>query len=395
MSSYDSSSVAPNNSSLTQGWDSLESASAMLTPLEAIMGFLLVVGPALEGVQPASFSSGIEAGAALAGIVRSSLLEADDEELARIVEADPGSLGSLSIGAPGGGALMNAVALTPGPRILKAPGAISWGTTETIAAVHAVVDVVHELYPDTPPIFVGDISHPKGGQLKRHESHQAGRDVDFGFFYKGRTGPWYAPGTAANLDLPRNWALVRALLTCTDVETILLDTRIQRLLYRYALSISEDKEWLDRVFQFVKGSREAIIRHVPLHRTHYHVRFYSPVAQEIGRRVHPLLVERKIIDPPVYTIRHLVRSGQTLGHLASRYGTSVRSIMQANGLRSTLIRAGRTYRIPMRGVAPPSEPLVLPPRMLPPQTPEVLASFDWPTAETLYGVEAASLKVGR
>lgn len=368
----------------------------MLTPLDAIMGFLLVVGPVLEGLQPAAFSassSGFEATVASSGIVRSSLLEAADEELARIVDADPGALGSLSIGAPGGGAVMNAVELTPGPRILRAPGSISWGTEETIAAVNAVVDVVHALYPDTPPIFVGDIGHPKGGQLKRHESHQAGRDVDFGFYYKGGTAQWYVPGTAANLDLPRNWALVRALLVCTDVEAILLDTRIQRLLYRYALSISEDKEWLDRVFQFVKGSRDAIIRHVPLHRTHYHVRFRNPVAQELGRRVHPLLVERKIIDPPVYTIRHLVRPGQTLGHLSARYGVSVRAIMQANGLSSTLIRAGRTYRIPMRGVAPPQQPLVLPPRMLPPHTPAELASFDWPTAETLYGVEMASLKV--
>ncbi|MEK6629150.1 MAG: hypothetical protein AABY89_00280, partial [Acidobacteriota bacterium] len=66
----------------------------------------------------------------------------------------------------------------------------------------------------------------------------------------GGQARWYAPGTAANLDLPRNWALVRALITCTDVETILLDTRIQRLLYKYARSISEDKDWLDRVFQF-------------------------------------------------------------------------------------------------------------------------------------------------
>mgnify|MGYP001570532563 FL=1 len=71
-----------------------------------------------------------------------------------------------------------------------------------------------------------------------------------GFYYKGGQARWYAPGTAANLDLPRNWALVRALITCTDVETILLDTRIQRLLYKYARSISEDKDWLDRVFQF-------------------------------------------------------------------------------------------------------------------------------------------------
>ena len=363
----------------------------MLTPLDAIMGFLLVVGPVLEGLQPAAFSassSGFEATVASSGIVRSSLLEAADEELARIVDADPGALGSLSIGAPGGGAVMNAVELTPGPRILRAPGSISWGTEETIAAVNAVVDVVHALYPDTPPIFVGDIGHPKGGQLKRHESHQAGRDVDFGFYYKGGTAQWYVPGTAANLDLPRNWALVRALLVCTDVEAILLDTRIQRLLYRYALSISEDKEWLDRVFQFVKGSRDAIIRHVPLHRTHYHVASATRSA-ELGRRFIRCSANANSSHPPVYTIRH--SSPASPRHLSARLRVPSRASCH-DGLSSTPTR-GPDYRIPMRGVAPPQQPLVLPPRMLPPHTPAELASFDWPTAETLYGVEMASLKV--
>jgi len=39
------------------------------------------------------------------------------------------------------------------------------------------------------------------------------------------------------------------------VETILLDTRIQRLLYKYALGIGEDKEWLDRLFHFARRSQ--------------------------------------------------------------------------------------------------------------------------------------------
>jgi penicillin-insensitive murein endopeptidase len=316
-----------------------------------------------------------------------SLLSLSDEELQRQVEADPASLGSLSIGAPGSGVVLNAVALEPDPRWEIAPRAISWGTSETMAAIQVAVDTVHELFPDTPPIFIGDISNPGGGRLKRHETHQAGRDVDFGFYYKPGKGTWYTPGTAANLDLARNWALLRALIVRTDVQTVLLDTRIQRLLYNYALSIGEEKEWLNRVFQFVKGSADAIVRHVVRHRTHYHVRFYNAVAQELGRRAHPALVQLQIVKPPVYTVAHLARSGQTLGQLAVRYGTSVRAIQQANGLNSTQIRAGRTYRIPVRTPAPPQDPFVMPRRLLPPQTPVVMTSVDWPTAESLYGTD--------
>ena len=51
---------------------------------------------------------------------------------------------------------------------------------------------------------------------------------------------------------------------------------------------------------------------------------------------------------PTY-ITHRVASGDTLGALASRYGTSVRSIQAANSLgRNTTIRIGQQLRIPTR-----------------------------------------------
>ncbi|MBE3109858.1 MAG: penicillin-insensitive murein endopeptidase [Acidobacteria bacterium] len=353
-----------------------------------IARLVLAVWPAMCGSLPAPVvlcASNETRAAVRQAEPPASLLSLSDEDLRTRVEADPVSLGSLSIGMPGGGVLLNAVALEPGPRWEIAPTAASWGTSETMAAIQVAVDTVHELFPETPPIFIGDISDSDGGRLKRHETHQAGRDVDFGFYYKPGKGTWYRPGTSTNLDLLRNWALVRALVVRTDVETILLDTRIQRLLYKHALSLGEDKDWLDRIFQFSRGSRDAIVRHVARHRTHYHVRFYNPVAQELGRRAYPTVVQLQIMRPPVYSVPHVVRPGQTLGYLAARYGTSVRAIMQANGLATTVLRAGRTYRIPVRTAAPPSQPLVVPRRLLPAQTPVALASVDWPTVESLYG----------
>jgi penicillin-insensitive murein endopeptidase len=315
-----------------------------------------------------------------------ALLELNDAELLARIEADPGSLGSLSIGTPSRSTLLNGVAIVENPRWTIAPNADTWATSETLAAIQTVVDTVCELFRDTPPIVIGDISDSDGGRLKRHQTHQGGRDVDFGFYYKAGKGAWFVPGSSANLDLARNWALVRALVTRADVETILLDTRIQQSLYRYALGLGEDKAWLDRVFHFVRGSSDAIVKHVAGHRTHYHVRFYNAVAQELGRRAHPLLVKAGIMTPPVYTVSHVVRSGQTLGQLAARYGTSVRAIQQVNGLQSTQIRAGRVLQIPRRGApAPVSEPIVVPRRLLAPSTPDALAGIDWPTFETLYG----------
>jgi murein endopeptidase len=317
---------------------------------------------------------------------QAALLALDEGELGSRIEADSASLGTLSIGTPWGGILLNGMVMPAGPGWQVVNAAESLGTTETIAFIRAAVDKVDEIYPDSPPIAIGDISNPRGGRLNRHITHQAGRDVDFGFYYKNGRGNWHTAGTAANLDVPRNWALVRALLLCTDVETILLDLRIQRLLYAHALSIGEDKAWLDRVFRFVKGADEARIRHVAGHRTHYHVRFFNPLAQELGRRAYPHLIRLGRIKPPVFTVSHTVRQGETLGHIARRYGVTARAIQQYNGLPSTLIRAGRTYRVPLKGVAaPPSDPQIIPARMLPPRTPAAFAAFDWPTPVALYG----------
>ncbi len=312
-----------------------------------------------------------------------SFLDLSDDELLRYVEDDPSSLGSLSIGTPDSAVIINSVALPADPRWETISQAESWATSETITAIQIVVGKVHEVLPGTPPIMIGDISNHDGGRLKRHASHQAGRDVDFGFYYKAGKCPWFTTGTAATLDLPRNWALVRAIITCTDAETIFLDTGIQKLLYGYALSIGEDKDWLNRVFRFSKGSPSAIICYARGHRSHYHVRFHNPVAEELGRRVYPMLIRLNKIKPPVFTVPHLVRNGETLGGIARRYGTSVRAIQQTNGLGSTLIRAGRSYRIPLRGVAAPSlKPLVVPVRLLPPAVPAVLAAAVWPTARS-------------
>jgi Penicillin-insensitive murein endopeptidase/LysM domain len=368
----------------------------MPTSVTAIAGLWLMVWSPSGGV-PQFAAAGITGPAGLhatAGPARetpASLLDLTDDELKRRVESDLPSLGSLTVGTPSGAILVNAVHLSEGPGLAIAPTADTWGTSETIAGIQTAVDKVRELFPDTQPIVVGDLSYADGGRMKRHESHQAGRDADLGFYYTGGQRKWFEAGTAANLDMPRNWGLVRALVTCTDVEAIFLDTRIQKLLYKYALSISEDKDWLDRIFQFSRGSRSAIISHVPIHRTHYHVRFYNPVAQELGRRAFPYLVESNIVRPPVSTVRHVVKPGQTLGLLAARYGTSIRAIKLANGLTTAQLRAGRAYRIPVRAAAPPIEPVVVPLRLLPPQTPAAMAPAEWPTMLSLYGDRLGAL----
>jgi LysM repeat protein len=311
-----------------------------------------------------------------------------DAEIEGKVKTDLASLGPMSVGLASAGALVNAVEMPRSERWSAVDPGHAWGTRETIDYLTRAIDAVHERWPGSPKMFIGHISARNGGHLSPHLSHQAGRDVDVSYYLDGKA-PWYARATDKNLDRPRTWTFVRTLITDTDAELILIDSSVQRLLKDYAASIGEPQEWLDEVFQVGgKGSRP-LIRHAKGHATHIHVRFYNPVAQELGRRAMPFLVQRGLLKRPAATsaavatasagyVEHRARSGDTLGSLARRYGVSVQDIQRANNLRGTAIRAKNVYRIPKKGAPAParrraaqntlraSGPVVIPPRRVPP-----------------------------
>lgn len=296
----------------------------------------------------------------------------DASRLREAVQNDLGSLGSISLGAPGAGALLNGVRAEDGPlfKIQNPSGA--FGTQETLDYLCAAIRRVQSEFPDTPALALGHISAKEGGPLSPHISHQAGRDVDISFYYRDAS-PWYSRGTKQNLDLPRTWAFVRALVIETDVDMILVDQSIQTLLEAYALSAGENAEWVHSLFHGGAGGLRRIIRHAPGHATHLHIRFFNPVAQETGRRVAPILHELGLHKAPPSFIRYRARHGDTLGKIAKRFHTTVPALKSANGLRTSKIRENRDYRIPVSpGKSPAksqaaSPPLRFPPRRLPPE----------------------------
>jgi penicillin-insensitive murein endopeptidase len=288
-----------------------------------------------------------------------------DEELLAALREDPDALGSMSIGQPNSGALYGAVPLSQeDERWVVVDPTHAYGTRETIDFLESAVARVAEQFPNTPPLHIGHISARRGGHLSPHRSHQSGRDVDVGYYYQDGS-EWYARATAGSLDVRRTWALVRALITQTDVYFILMDHSVQALLRKHALAIGEDPEWLDDVFEG-KQSGRALIRHVRGHATHMHVRFYNPIAEESARRCYKHLVALNLIKPPTHFVQHKVKKGDTLIGLAKRYGTTVKAIKRANGLRSNKIFARKTYKIPRKGPAAAPAPMSVPPRRLPP-----------------------------
>lgn len=329
------------------------SSSFVAVPLALLLGWAPTPVPAMQLGPP-----------------HRSLAQLSDEELSRLATSDLAALGSLSLGSPDNGRLLNGVRPPESGLFELVTKDHAYGTAETIASLTKAIRAVQAAHPHTPPLFVGHISNPGGGYLKPHLSHQSGRDADIGYFYHG-AHTWYRRATWKSLDVERTWTLVRALLTETDVEFIFIDFSIQALLKRHAQSLGEDPRWLSRVFRG-DAERPAIIRHAPGHATHIHVRFFNPLAQTNAQRAYRVLLSHQLVQPVVVYLHHRVRKGETLGRLARRYGTTVRAIQQANGLRSTNIQAKRVYKIPRQGdPAPSQDELRFPPRVLPPPKEQV------------------------
>jgi penicillin-insensitive murein endopeptidase len=266
-------------------------------------------------------------------------------DLSQRLKQDPASLGSASLGRPNAGALFNGVQLPENPAWKREDPSHAWGTSETVEALTRALLAVASQFPNTPAVSIGHLSAQRGGPLSPHVSHQSGRDVDVGLYYRDGTNRWYARGTGENLDLERTYWLLRYLANETTVEMILLDQSLINWLERYAQAMSEPEAVVTRLFRR-HGGRPALVRHARGHATHLHIRFLNPTAQASGRRLTPLLVQQGIVTEPPRLITHVAKTGDTLAKLAARYSTSMQAIQKANGMKTFQLVAGNAYRIP-------------------------------------------------
>jgi hypothetical protein len=274
------------------------------------------------------------------------------------------AIGALSVGHPHAGFLFNAVQLPESKFWVRTVPKQSYGTEETIRSIMHCIARVQELFPHSPPAMIGAISARSGGPLKPHKSHRTGRDADIYLYRTG--GKWYRAATADDLDKARSWALLKAFATEADVDMILLDKKLQALLEAHALSIGEDPLWVEDLFHGRGRYPNPLVKHVPGHVAHMHVRFVSPVARERGRLAYDQLVELGHIDLPSKERRHVVERGDTLLGIARRHDTTLESIMKRNALEETTIYVGQSLIIEERqDLRDAHAPVVVPRRRLP------------------------------
>lgn len=198
----------------------------------------------------------------------------------------PGARGS--VGGPSYGVLLEASSLPKDARAVKLlrPGnKTHFGTKALVQTLLFAGEATRGSAVD-PPLVVGDMSGPRGGKLKGHASHRAGRDVDLLFFYTTPSGvPVEAPGFVkvgpdglaevpgpqrfVRLDVPRTWALAKALLTSphADVEWLFVAEWVEAMLLAHARAAGESDHVLYRAANVMHQPKDSAA-----HDDHFHLR---------------------------------------------------------------------------------------------------------------------------
>lgn len=200
--------------------------------------------------------------------------------------------GKLSIGTNADGRLTGAATLAArGPHhqvvARSVPRELRHGTPAIIALIEAAAADVARHHPGAI-LGVGNISRAQGGDIPWSRSHNAGRDADLAFYTKERASgrpavtpdlfSFAADGTNAAepqlvFDVPRNWALVRALLTsdAAQVQYLFISDPLKAALLAHAQDAGEPAELIARASRVLHQPTDALP-----HDDHFHLRIYCP-----------------------------------------------------------------------------------------------------------------------
>lgn len=166
-----------------------------------------------------------------------------------------GSVGTPSSGVLTGGAPLPRAGL--GFRLYRPYTNIVWGNPRLVAALTHAAAVVERTLPGGAPLVIGDLSAERGGKIPRHHSHRTGRDADLLFYVTTPSGaPVQNPGfirfdadglaeledgSFLRLDVPREWLLIKTLLSSSpDVQWLFCSRAIEALIIDYARARGEE-----------------------------------------------------------------------------------------------------------------------------------------------------------
>lgn len=183
---------------------------------------------------------------------------------------------SMSWGSANRGKLYNGVALESGYGLKVRTVENAYGTRRVVAMLRAAAADVKARWPESPDLVVGDLSYRRGGRIKRHSSHQSGRDADLSYYHRGNVQtPDFTEMNGVTIDAAKTWHVFKLLIDTNQVEYIFVDYALQKQLYDYALSIGYSSQDLEHYLQYPRprSASSGLIRHVKGHADHWHIRF--------------------------------------------------------------------------------------------------------------------------
>jgi penicillin-insensitive murein endopeptidase len=169
-----------------------------------------------------------------------------------------------TVGSPAHGVLIGGLELPkqgPGFRWYS-PKGHHYGVPRLVGALAEAAAIVEDERPGGAPLLVGDLSKRFGGQIAGHRTHRSGRDVDLLFYAETPAGesvrspgflPYGPDGLAfippdrggpkfVRLDVPREWLLIKTLLTNPDanVQWMFISSPLEALITEYARARGEE-----------------------------------------------------------------------------------------------------------------------------------------------------------
>jgi penicillin-insensitive murein endopeptidase len=193
-----------------------------------------------------------------------------------------------SIGFPNKGSLVGGKRLETS-ETLHASREHRWGLPILVGLIERAAARVADKHPGAI-LVVGDLSRESGGEIKGHDSHESGRDVDLGFYLSKDGEPFITEehlvidreGSARSksgvrFDDARNWTLVESLLLDRDarVMQIFVSYHLRTRLMREARRANASAEALERARAVLVAPRTG-----QRHDDHFHVRIRCPKGQK-------------------------------------------------------------------------------------------------------------------
>lgn len=215
---------------------------------------------------------------------------------------------SVSFGDPREGMLLNPSRLPPSGVGYYTPPrwenrGLRYGIDEMVSMIVWAGRELDRVHPGSA-FAVADMSQRAGGPSAWHRSHQHGRDVDIPFITRSkagadltisdmrhfagtgevthRGGEPITPEPDVYFDVPRNWTLVKLLLTnpIAEIQYIFVSDDLKQSLIDHAIAADEPADLVARAGYLLAQPSDSAA-----HDDHFHVRIYCPVSDlELGCR---------------------------------------------------------------------------------------------------------------